>query len=205
MKKLTMVMLIVAFMATSVSMVSAQRRGGMRGHDEMGHPGGKHPGGGPLLMAPWEHVLDLAEDIQLNDDQLKAIKKARTTLHELNETVIKELETIREQFHELMLQTDASQLDKALKMSDQMNKLKGQIHLNTVKAAFDIKKVLSPDQQEQIREMLREIRKDRKEFRGRGGRGDRDGRMGRKSDHRRDRQNRRHDRDDSPYMDEDTE
>lgn len=161
MKKISMILMAVAIV-TAVPMAIAQRHGG-QGH--MGMKGDGPDGGHPFLMAPWERIMEMSEEFNLSKDQLKAIYDVRDNIQEANRLIHKDIEKVRIDLFEIMKGTDAGQLDKALKLSDQIHNFQGKIRTNTLRAVFELKKILSAEQQEQIREFFREHREDRKEAR----------------------------------------
>ena len=113
----------------------------------------------------------MAEDFNITETQLNAIYQIREKMQETNRLIHNDVQKLQIDMHELMIQTNPDQLDKALKTSDQIHNLMGKIRTNTIKAVFELKGVLSPEQQKQIRENFREHRKEMKQRGQRSGRG----------------------------------
>lgn len=178
---------IVLFMVitlVSVSLVSAQRHGQF----DRKMPGNTQRGN-PLLNVPWDRVLEIAEDADLDTNQLQAIENARNILKDTNTKTMAELKELRRQLHDVMIQTDPEYLQSALEISENMAELRAILHQNKIRAEFELKSILTPEQQSQIRETIREHRMERaqnRHERARRGQGERKGqgdRRNRKMDH----------------------
>lgn len=155
MKKSLLIALLMA--VGSLSMVSARYHG-------CGSMRGANPDGvesccmQPLMMMPWEKVIKLADEIKLDKTQLDAIEKARNTLEEQNDALFEEMADLRTKLHETMTQLENADLETALDLSNKLNELRNQQHQNRIKSIFELKTILTPDQHEQLRELLRENR-----------------------------------------------
>lgn len=158
MKKTLILIMAITCFAGTLTIVSARNTG--KGPMHHTPPDRPEPGVHPILTAPWEHVLELAEDINLNEEQLEAIENARNVMRDLNDTLIGDLDELREMLHDIMIQIENTDLSAALDVSRKMNELRGRLHENRIKAAFELKQILSPEQQEQLRELAREHRRD---------------------------------------------
>lgn len=160
MKKFIITIIAIALLAT-VPMVSARKGAGRH---EQGGPGMGRDDEHPLLMAPWEKILEMSDEMKLDKDQLKLIYDVRDKLHESNQTIRKEIDKLRIDMHAVMQSTNAGDVDNALKISGQIHENHGKIRSNMIRAIFELKKILTPEQQEQIREIRensREMRRDR--------------------------------------------
>ena len=138
--------------------------------------------GHPMLMAPWEQIMEMSEELNLDKEQLKALYDAREKLQEANRPIRTEIDKLRIDMQDIMKGTDAGQLDQALKISGQIHDQQGKIRTNTIKAVFELRKILNAEQQTKIRELFREHREDRMEMKGKGERHNRDGKHGRNPD-----------------------
>lgn len=118
----------------------------------------------PLLMAPWEKILEMSDELKMDKDQLKLVYEVRDKLQESNRAIHKEIDKLRIDMHAVMQSTNAGDVDNALKVSGQIHDNHGKIRANMIRAIFELKKILTPEQQEQIheiRENFREMRRDR--------------------------------------------
>lgn len=156
MKKYMILMVAIALLAT-VPMVSARKGAGRHGQ---GGPGMGPDDEHPLLMAPWEKILEMSDELKLDKDQLKLVYDVRDKLHESNRTIRKEIDKLRIDMHAVMQSTSAGDVDNALKVSGQIHENQGKIRSNTIRAIFELKKILTPEQQQQIRENFRDMRRD---------------------------------------------
>ena len=112
----------------------------------------------PLMMMPWEKIETLADEIKLDKAQLDAIEKARITLQDQNDLFFKEIDELKTKLHQNMIQIDDSDLETALELSNKMSDLRNQYHQNRIKSVYELKKILTPEQHEQLREILRDNR-----------------------------------------------
>jgi Spy/CpxP family protein refolding chaperone len=150
------VILVMMITLVSVSVGSAQRH---RQFDK-DMPGNLHKGN-PLLSVPWDHVIEIAENAGLDSDQLQAIENARNILRDSNKDILIDLKDLRVQLHDIMIQTDPAYLKNALNISEQMSELRASLHQNKIRAEFEIKDILTPEQQAQIRETVWEHKRER--------------------------------------------
>jgi Spy/CpxP family protein refolding chaperone len=158
MKKSLILFMAIACIAGTFSVASARRAG--RGPMHYTPADRPEPGMHPILIAPWERIMELADDVNLDDEQLEAIEKARDVLRDLNDTLVDDLDDLRTSLHDIMVQIENADLNSALDVSRKMNDLRGKLHENRIKAAFELKKILTPEQQEQLQEMFREHRRE---------------------------------------------
>jgi len=182
MKKVMMAALLVTLMVCMGAPVYAghgQRGMGKdRGHGRGmgGHAG--EMGGHPLLTAPWERIVDLAEDVGITQEQLDSLSALRKRHREACGDLINDLHNYRSELREIMVTAESSEREKALELAEKINRAEGQVLKNNINAVFEIRSIFSTEQLDKLKEIVTERHEERRSERtgrrGRGGRGNRD-------------------------------
>ncbi|MGB3975361.1 MAG: Spy/CpxP family protein refolding chaperone [bacterium] len=154
MKKSLLIALLIAVGSLSMASAGNHGCGSMRGANSDGAESCMQP----LMMMPWEKVIKLADEIKLDKTQLDAIEKARNSLEEQNDALFEEMADLRSKLHETMTQLENADLETALDLSNKLSELRNQQRQNRIKSIFELKTILTPDQHERLRELLRENR-----------------------------------------------
>jgi len=170
MKKIILGVLITIMIVGSGSGVYACGPGG-QGHERMGKgmgpgmghdmgPGRGGHGGHPLLNAPWGKIVEVAGEAGITDDQLDALQKVRKDMRESSGQLKLDMKNMRMELHELMVTSEAADQKAALTLAQKINEIQGKLMQNNIKAVFQIKTILKPEQLTQLKKIAMEKRKE---------------------------------------------
>jgi len=129
--------------------------------------------GNPLLTAPWVRIVEATGETDITEDQLSALSELRKKYRETTGSLRTSIHNRRAELRELMVNAEFSERAKAMELVDEISNLQGQALKNNISASFEIKKLFSEEQLQQLRQISESRREDMRENRrsGRGRRG----------------------------------
>ncbi|MBN1552228.1 Spy/CpxP family protein refolding chaperone [bacterium] len=169
MKKLLVVtttMFLIAGLVQTVDAKNWQRQDRGKRHCDMG-------AFTPLIHAPWNRVESLIADLNMTPEQVTQIKSLREAYRK---NIVPLMDQLRYQQRELREQLDMNEIskDKALEMTDKISKIEKNLLEEKIKLQYDVKGLLTIEQQKALKAQMRENREMNREHRGM--KGDRQGR-----------------------------
>lgn len=161
---------LAALLAVSSGTALAQQPGYGRGGGQRGYFGGPDNGrfgAGVRGMGPEMRLEMLAERLDLTDEQSTAISAIREEQRAENLELRKELMRLRNARQGQMLK-DGPAKGEVLGLTDQMNKVRGEMRLNAMETRLAVREVLTQEQRDKMLMMRMDGRQGR---RGPGQRG----------------------------------
>ncbi len=152
MRKLMTVSMVVILMIACVFAVDAR---GQKGHHGQGMRN-------PILSGPWEFIEDIADQIDLTEDQLDAIKALRKEHRHDAEPQQSQIRLLRSDLRDLM--TESGNLDKKSIMLtiDKITDLENTLMKANVNTTIKMKDILTEKQQDELRELRKEMKENRR-------------------------------------------
>jgi Spy/CpxP family protein refolding chaperone len=155
-------LMTVAVMITGFPFVADARHGkGQAHHREMGAMSPYSL----LIKAPWDRIEEMAQQIELDEDQLSALKNLRTEHRHTIEPLRSQIHLKMADLHELMVQDIENAKKQALDLSENISSIKADLYKERITLHYELSELLTDDQKTELKKHVREHRDQKRQQR----------------------------------------
>ena len=181
MKRAVLFMAILTVMSLSLYPVQA-RYGNFKGTRGQGMMKGN-----PILHMQWERFQELGTEIGLSETQMDQIYDLRQSFRSDTTPLKAQNQELHAQLRDLIQRADQDSKADAHKLAKSITDVQYQLMIKGIDANFEIQKILTPEQHDQLRakmkENMKERRRDRQDRRQKKGYGRRQGQRNNTNDY----------------------